>query len=605
MAGVFYIDDNQWTPMNDLSLLGPQFITEAGYYQFAPGLKMDEETNPESTWLNLGDYAKGVILGRPETSKLLSNPQAYITSKVLVSTMDIDGVNTGHPFVLISFDKKNLNTDASVIEYYQRQVKGEVPVKVIRAYVLPPHATIREYVNNLYNIVTQSPDKIQIGNIFTSYNLLNILMQNEAFKDRLEQKLPGASALVQQALSDLNGKSQKEQKNLLSCTRDWSSIGLDPTYTLTKLLDGIITFMTYDNYTLQGDKSMKLNENDLSLIEGILASNGIDRVYYHVGLAGPDQNFGVFAVAKQEDGYLLHGRPFKIHGKIDSYTFQGNLDWLIESALHKLKVNEKNGQTYSIDNLSYTRKDESGRLVPGNSRISENPEQKAVRAIMSFLKYKVGNDFKEIFDTSSTVQEAIGKIVQKINRDYPNKVAIGLKDSSKILVADTDQYNITSLENENGEITDVSEMTNNNDGTYTFFVRVDGMLLTANFDYQNWKLSYLQPTSQQSPKPTLSVTEDNFKEYVNLGRQVLEDSFDFDPDLEQVFQKDNYTEFMQALDDLIYIDENMRVDYLTELLNSATDEQTKQLLTDLISMEKYNDPNIESDSCPIEINIKF
>lgn len=605
MAGVFYVDDNQWTPMNDLSLLGPQFITEAGYYQFAPGLKMDEETNPESTWLNLGDYAKGVILGRPETSKLLSNPQAYVTSKVLVSTMDIDGVNTGHPFVLISFDKKNLNTDASVIEYYQRQVKGEVPVKVIRAYVLPPHATIREYVNNLHDIITQSPDKIQIGNIFTSYNLLNILMQNEAFKARLEQKLPGASTLVQQALSDLNGKSQKEQKNLLSCTRDWSSIGLDPTYTLTKLLDGIITFITYDNYTLQGDKHMKLNESDLSLIEGILASNGIDRVYYHVGLAGPDQNFGVFAVAKQEDGYLLHGRPFKIHGKIDSYTFQGNLDWLIESALHKLRTNKENGQVYSIDRLSYARKDESGRLVPGNSRISENPEQKAVRAIMSFLKYKVGNDFKEIFDTSSTVQEAIGKIVQKINRDYPNKVAIGLKDSSKILIADTDQYNITSLENENGEITDVSEMTNNNDGTYTFFVRADGMLLTANFDYQNWKLSYLQPTSQQSPKPTLSVTEDNFNEYVNLGRQVLEDSFDFDPDLEQVFQKDNYIEFMQALDALIYIDGNMRVDYLTELLNSATDEQTKQLLTDLISMEKYNDPNIESDSCPIEINIKF
>ena len=605
MAGVFYIDDNQWTPMNDLSLLGPHFITEAGYYQFAPGLKMDEETNPESTWLNLGDYAKGVILGRPETYNLTSNPQTYVTSKVLVSTVDVDDVTTGHPFVLISFDKKNLNTDASVIEYYQRQVKGEVPVKVLRVYVLPPHATIREYVNNLHNIVIKSPDRIQIGDIFTSYKLLNILMQNEAFKTRLEQKLPGALTLVQQALQDLNNRSRGEQKNLLSCTRDWSSIGFDPIYTLTKLFDGIMTFMTYDNYTLQENYRMELNENDLSLIEGILASNGIDRVYYHVGLAGPDQNFGVFAVAKQEDGYLLHGRPFKIHGKIDSYTFQGNLDWLVESALHKLRTNKENGQVYSIDRLSYARKDESGRLVPGNSRISENPEQKAVRAIMSFLKHKIGNDFKEIFDTSSTVQEAIGKIVQKINRDYPNKVAIGLKDSSKILVADTDQYNITSLENENGEITDVSEMINNNDGTYTLFVRVDGMLLTANFDYQNWKLSYLQPTSQQSPKPILSVTEDNFEEYVNLGRQILEDSFSFDMDLEEVFQKNSYSEFIQALNDLIYIDGDIRVDYLTELLNSATDEQTKQLLTDLISVEKYNNPNIESDSCPIEVNIKF
>ena len=36
--------------------------------------------------------------------------------------------------------------------------------------------SIREYVNNLHNIVIKSPDRIQIGDIFTSYKLLNILM---------------------------------------------------------------------------------------------------------------------------------------------------------------------------------------------------------------------------------------------------------------------------------------------------------------------------------------------------------------------------------------------------------------------------------------------
>jgi len=81
---------------------------------------MNDTTNPESTWINLSDYAKGIIADRPETYNLTSNPQTYVTSKVLVSTVDVDGVTTGHPFVLISFDKKNLNTDASVIEYYQR-----------------------------------------------------------------------------------------------------------------------------------------------------------------------------------------------------------------------------------------------------------------------------------------------------------------------------------------------------------------------------------------------------------------------------------------------------------------------------------------------------
>ena len=195
------------------------------------------------------------------------------------------------------------------------------------------------------------------------------------------------------------------------------------------------------------------------------------------------------------------------------------------------------------------------------------------------------------------------KIVQTINKDYPNKVAIG--SGYKIFIADTGQYNITSLQNNGREITDISEMTDNDNGIRSFSIIVNGELAEAEFDTVQRVLTWLQPPIQQTQKPILSVTEDNFEEYVNLGRQVLEDSFSFDMDLEEVFQKNSYSEFIQALNDLIYIDGDIRVDYLTELLNSATDEQTKQLLTDLISMEKYNNPNIESDSCPIEVNIKF
>ena len=148
-------------------------------------------------------------------------------------------------------------------------------------------------------------------------------------------------------------------------------------------------------------------------------------------------------------------------------------------------------------------------------------------------------------------------------------------------------------------------MTDNDNGIHSFSIIVNGELAEAEFDTVQRVLTWLQPPIQQTQKPILSVTEDNFEEYVNLGRQILEDSFSFDMDLEEVFQKNSYSEFIQALNDLIYIDGDIRVDYLTELLNSATDEQTKQLLTDLISMEKYNNPNIESDSCPIEVNIKF
>lgn len=70
-AGVFYIRDKQWTPAKDLHLLGPQFITNAGYYQQVDGLSMNNRTNPESEWVSVSDFSR--------------DPQCYVTKKVLVS----------------------------------------------------------------------------------------------------------------------------------------------------------------------------------------------------------------------------------------------------------------------------------------------------------------------------------------------------------------------------------------------------------------------------------------------------------------------------------------------------------------------------------------
>jgi hypothetical protein len=30
------------------------------------------------------------------------------------------------------------------------------------------------------------------------------------------------------------------------------------------------------------------------------------------------------------ENYNIDGKPFKIHGKLDSYAFSGNIDWLVK-----------------------------------------------------------------------------------------------------------------------------------------------------------------------------------------------------------------------------------------------------------------------------------
>jgi hypothetical protein len=63
--------------------------------------------------------------------------------------------NAGHPFVLVSFDL-DLNSPQRIVDYYTKQLSGEVSsTKVKMMYVLPPKATIGEYVDNLRKILNK------------------------------------------------------------------------------------------------------------------------------------------------------------------------------------------------------------------------------------------------------------------------------------------------------------------------------------------------------------------------------------------------------------------------------------------------------------------
>lgn len=42
-------------------------------------------------------------------------------------------------------------------------------------------------------------------------------------------------------------------------------------------------------------------------------------------------------VPEQGQNYTIGEKPFKIHGKLDSYTFRGQMGWLVSSALSKLR----------------------------------------------------------------------------------------------------------------------------------------------------------------------------------------------------------------------------------------------------------------------------
>lgn len=612
-SGIFYIDNPQWTPVQDLQLVGPQFITDKGYYQEAPGLFMNDTTNPEAEWVTLQDFAK--------------NPQCTMTKNVMVSmTGYVEGitdkpvVNAGHPFVLVSFNR-SLNTDTKILDQFikqQRDPSARQEVKLM--YVLPPKATIGEYLENLHKILTKEQGVENIGNLFTSYKLLRTLMQSDDFKSTLQSRMPGAVEAVQQLLSELEGKSQTEQKDLLYETRDWTTIGGLGKQKMAGLFDAVLANIAYTRRSVQGGQyTFDRNQEGVDLIEQILNQAGINGVYHKVKVAKDSVSNGYFMIPEQGQNYTIGGKPFKIHGKLDSYTFKGHMGWLVSSALGKLRQGG-NGHSYSTDNQTYMTWDPVARVGrPGNSDITTPPvrsrqeteTERLTRNTIEYVKRKLGTDVSSVFE-GKTVQEAQKQIVEQINANNNQVVAFTI--GNQLLISNKSAYfeGPVYIYDANGQsVTDISAMVDNN-GKYNFTISttLEGkqVQFDATYDGVNKEIEMIQPMEAQ-PTATISVTPENFVAYMDAGRRILEPVFDTDILLAEVFNATTYEEFIDALQNMIYLGEDLRIGPLEALLPMADPTQA-QVINDIIAVERSNDPDKqdvteENASCPPTIKIKF
>ncbi len=609
-AGIFYINDSQWTPVQNLQLLGPQFITDRGYYQEAPGLAMNDTTNPEAEWVTLSDFAK--------------NPQCYVTKRVMVSmTGYVDDlpdrpiVNAGHPFVLVSYNT-DLNNDTKVVNQFIKQQKDPSARQEVKLmYILPPKASISEYLGNLHKILSKEQGVENIGNLFTSYKLLKVLMQNDNFRTYLEGRMKGAVEATQQALSNLEGKSQTEQKDILYESYDWTEIGGLGKQKLAGLFDAVLANVAYTRRTVNGEYTFNENPQGITLIEEILAASGIDGVYHKVKVAKDSVPDGSFMIPEQGSNYTIGGKPFRIHGKLDSYTFKGKMGGLVSSALGKLRQGA-NGHMYSTDSRTYVVW-ENGVGLPGNSDLTappvqsqrESAEERLTKNTIEYVKRKLGIDVSSVFE-GKTIQEAQKQIAEQINAG--NNQAMAFIIGNDLLISNKSAYiegPVYVYDNNGQPITDISALADNN-GKYNFTVsttmRGKQISLTATYDKTTKEIELLTPMEAQ-PTATISVTPENFAEYMDAGRRILEPLFDMDFFLADVFATTTYEEFVNALQNMVYVGEELRINPLEALLENADALQT-QIINDIIAVERSNDPDKQdvteqNASCPSTIKIKF
>lgn len=593
---IYYIKDNQWTPSKDLRSYGSQFVTNRGFYQGVPGLEFN--TEQEASWTAIQEFAQ--------------NPNYTITSKILVCLEDEVSINNqktmkvakkGHPFILVASDRqdrKGLRTDKDIVNrFIEEQNDPTLEKKVQLIYILPPKASIKEYAENLKRIIHKEDGVKNIGQLFTSYKLLKVLFTDQTFVNNLEDRLPGSVSKVQEALQKLDDPNltMVDRKDILYTTFNWSDIGLQgkAQIKLAGLFDGILTSYIYDINTISGNQNtFTLNQNNLQHVEAILSQSGINGIYYNVKVSRKDpQMIGPFAIPIQGNNYTIGGKYCQIHGKLDSWVFSGDMNWLIEGFLNDLRPSQ-NGHRATKDSYSYM----NYKSKLGQPSISKEQMQK--NNIVSYIKQKTGLDLKDLYE-NNTIEEANKKAIESINGT--GQLAFSINELLKISnTNDILKGNISIQDNSGNIITDLSNLSDNN-GKYTFNLYVDNVHYTAEFDGTQLNLT---PDPVEQQPVDFSVNYDTFDDYINNFNAVLENyNTEMDYDYQDLKDSTSYEEFIQILSNANSFEEIVsdRINSFKEILNNIKDPEQKKLLEELIRYEESR--NEDEGTCQYTNIIKF
>ena len=497
-------------------------------------------------------------------------------------------------------------------------------------YVLPPKASIKEYIENLHKILNGRKDEAQpIGQLFTSYKLLKVLTKDSQFRVRMDQKHPRLLEKIDAAIQKLDSlPNDAARAEELMDPKSWVSEGVSAKpVKLGGLLDGALHDFVYSKNTINQniglENTNELNPSDLQLVENILGQVGIDRVYYaaklpKTGAEGIGRAKHFLAVTSEGNGYSVNGLPYRIHGKIDSYTFKGTMGGFISSVLSRMRT-DKNGQRYSIDNFRYL--DGQSDLSKPHGRQTVNPNDSIIENNVNYVTKKAGTAIGQILSgiyqqgdkSDVAVIAANQKIAAQINSEDNGLIALSIGKELKISNRNEALLGRVSIVDSQGNA--ISDLTNfvNNNGQYSFEVDVigqNGIPVRYYAQFRNDELELTpQVVEQQAPKTALTVTPQNFAQYLTVAKSIVPILPRVEVPLKRIFEgTQTYEEFVASMDVLKF--STKRVARLQALLKQSLAPEQIALINELIEFESSRDPfkqnQDETNSvCPITITIKF
>lgn len=355
-------------------------FTSNGIFFFKDGFNLASQN---STGIQL-TYAKGeyqingifvsdnkfVPIEELSKNKQLSISRIMISRNGIVNGKTV--VRPGHSFVLVGNSNNYKNTHDLYQQFAAQQSDPSKPKEVELFYVMPPKASVSEWLENQHNLGLRaagldSPEVFSIGNDFTGYRILsaldnsvldkypskgsvvdfyfkngdlntikNIIEQGKQIEAKWQQQTLnldnsniisgiGEKDLYQRLLKEY---TEKQVRQLMSLRELKQFLNKSPNLlpqgerTNNQILNAYLTCMVWNR---NSETETVKNEEALKAIEENCKNNDIDSIFYKVQYS--NNEVGEFTEIQQLDNYKLKGTvstsdpTFRINARIDTPAF--------------------------------------------------------------------------------------------------------------------------------------------------------------------------------------------------------------------------------------------------------------------------------------------
>lgn len=596
--GLFRIPDPNWTPSKNLVPQGIHFVQKAGhYYDEDSGRKYESDQQTEKEWMTVEQFAK--------------DRQFNVTSKVLVSRSEklheLGIVNRGHPFVLVTSDPK-LYTDQKIVDKFLEEQQNNSSIQSVKLmYIMPPAATAKDYLVHLEKLLhTKKADidatiKENIGNLFTPYRVLDILRNDTDGKELIEQYAPGLLNQLNPILDHLNSFGE----DIDAIKSELSTPVLTNTETPIKLITYLGQILTHIAYN-KGMKIdvMQLNPQELSIDQHAvdIISKALEKanhiIRHKVKIRGESQQIGMFKVADQTKGFMIDGKPCKIHGKVDQMSYTGNLDELVDYWISTIKVqrDKKDPSQPRITSngkvMLWTDQRGAQNYIPFTLKNEQKPAVK--KPVITEAGKRLQKDLDKVKDiiqldnvpdlfslTEQNRQTYLNTIVDKINQTVPDRIAFVV--NGELLVSKPTDF-FKGGKTIQGQIIPKQK--------FEITVVENGQKVNYTADYDNGKLTIVNNVQPAAQSTIDFNTLYSLKDVYNSQLNDLMDSMGCGQ-FNDLFNTASLEDFINAARQLDYIDKetfDLLVSYALDSIPNA-DDSIKKLLQILSEVNEDNNPS--------------